>query len=41
MVREGANIYSCNWLNKVMSITENGKVTNSYSYSVLLLGTDF
>ena len=34
LVKEGAKTYAYNWLNKVMNITENGKVTNSYSYSV-------
>ena len=34
MVKEGDKTYAYNWLNKVMSITENDKIINSYSYSV-------
>jgi RHS repeat-associated protein len=34
MVKEGAKSYQYGWLDKVMNITENGKVTNSYSYSM-------
>jgi hypothetical protein len=34
MVKEGAKSYTYGWLDKVMNITENGKVTNSYSYSM-------
>ncbi len=34
MVKEGAKSYAYGWLDKVMNITENGKVTNSYSYSM-------
>ena len=34
MVKEGVKSYAYGWLDKVLSITENGKVTNSYSYSM-------
>ena len=34
MVKEGAKSYAYGWLDKVMNITVNGKVTNSYSYSM-------
>ena len=34
LVKEGEKSYQYGWLDKVMNITENGKVTNSYSYSM-------
>ena len=34
MVKEGVKNYVYGWLDKVMNITENGKVSNSYSYSM-------
>jgi hypothetical protein len=34
MIKEGVKSYAYGWLDKVMNITENGKVTNSYSYSM-------
>ncbi len=34
MIKEGAKSYAYGWLDKVMSITQNGKITNSYSYSM-------
>jgi RHS repeat-associated protein len=34
MVKEGAKSYTYGWLDKVMNITVNGKITNSYSYSM-------
>jgi len=34
MVKEGTKSYAYGWLDKVMNITENGKVSNSYSYSM-------
>jgi len=34
LIKEGAKSYTYGWLDKVMSITQNGKVSNSYSYSM-------
>jgi RHS repeat-associated protein len=34
LIKEGNKIYNYGWLDKVLNITENGKVTNSYSYSM-------
>ncbi len=34
MIKEGAKSYQYGWLDKVMSITQNKKITNSYSYSM-------
>ncbi|MCK4981282.1 MAG: RHS repeat protein, partial [Victivallaceae bacterium] len=34
MTKEGKKTYAYGWLDKVMSITQNKKITNSYSYSM-------
>ncbi len=34
LIKEGAKTYAYGWQDKVMSITQNGKVSNSYSYSM-------
>jgi len=34
LVKEGGKSYKYGWQDKVMSITENGKVSNSYTYSM-------
>jgi len=34
LVKEGDKSYAYGWLDKVMNITQNGKVTNSYTYSM-------
>ena len=34
LIKEGGKTYAYGWLDKVMSITQNGKVSNSYSYSM-------
>ena len=34
LIKEGEKTYAYGWLDKVMSITQNGKVSNSYSYSM-------
>jgi len=34
MIKEGDKSYAYGWQDKVMNITQNGKVTNSYTYSM-------
>jgi hypothetical protein len=34
LTKESDKAYSYGWLDKVLNITQNGKVTNSYSYSM-------